>query len=229
MKVALGSCFRNSAGFPITRYVRQVARLAGALQAEGHALHMILVWGDSQDGTRDELFNAALALGDVTFDIVERSHGGPVWGSTEEPDRMRALSWVWNGFLDQVAPDHEAALYVESDLLWEAGTMTRLLAQLGPGVDVVAPLVYAGQAFYDIYAFRGVEGERFGPFHPYHGTVRFDGLTEVSSVGSCLAMRGEVARACRIRNGDAVIGFCADVRERGWRVFADARERIEHP
>jgi hypothetical protein len=100
--------------------------------------------------------------------------------------------------------------------------------QLQPGVvDVVSPLVFAGEAFYDIWAFRK-SGIRFGPFYPFHHELVLDGLTEVDSVGSCLVMRAAVARAVRMSDG-ALVEFCNNARSRGYRVWVDAREQIRHP
>lgn len=233
MNIVLGSLFRSSAGFHINRYFRQVARLADRCATLGHTLTLRLVWGDSQDKTAEELHNCAVALmyegGIKGFELVERSHGGPVFGSTEETARLKALSYVANGFFESVGAAFDAAIYVESDLLWEPSVFTRLLDQLRPGVDIVSPLVFAGEAFYDIWGFRALDGERFGPFHPFHSSVRFDELTEVSSVGSCLVMRGTVARNCRIRNEYCLVGFCEDARAQGYYVYVDAQERIHHP
>lgn len=229
MRVALGSLFRNSAGLQVNRWARQVARLQDRVRGQ-HELHLRLVWGDSTDRTREELQACCEALEPASYTITERSHGGPVFGSTEDPARMRALSWAWNGLLEQVGEDIDALAYVESDLLWQPEVFLRLVARLERGADVVAPLTFAGVAFYDIWAFRALDGRRWSPFHPYHPDARFDGeLTRMNSVGSCLVMRGEVARRCRIRDDQAIVGFCADARAQGYGVFADTGERVDHP
>lgn len=231
MNIAIGSCFRNSAGYPINRWMRQVARLQDWAAHRWHDLNLICVWGDSTDDTRQELINCTSALcgARTTAEVVERSHGGPVFGSTEAPERMKALSYVGNGIFESVGPDIDILIYVESDLMWQPETLGRLMNRLNE-TDIVAPLVFAGQAFYDIWGFRSLEGERFGPFHPYNRTLRHDGqLTEVSSVGSCLVMRGEVARECRIIDDECLVGFCKDARSKGYRVSVDSSERIEHP
>jgi hypothetical protein len=43
---------------------------------------------------------------------------------------------------------------------------------------------------------------------------------EVGSVGSCLAIPGEAARACRIRDENCLVGWCADAREHGYKIAA---------
>jgi hypothetical protein len=233
MNFALMSAFRNSSGFHTNRYFRQVSRLANALAARGDALHLRLVWGDSVDGTGQELEKYATAFVGTnevrSYSIVERSHGGPVFGSTEEAARMKALSWVANGAFESIGDDIDVAMWVESDLLWDPATIVRLIHRLSE-TDVVAPLIFAGEAFYDIWGFRSKDGTRFGPFYPYHESMKFNGdVTEVGSVGSCLVMRGEVARQCRIRNDYCLVGFCEDVRAHGYVISVDGQERIQHP
>lgn len=169
--------------------------------------------------------------------IVECNHGGPHFGSTEHPDRMEALSKVGNAMLSSVGDNHDVVIYVESDLIWDAETICSLVEHVigKPGVnylhgecDVAAPLIFAGEHFYDIFVFRK-DGDRFSPFPPYHSGLASYGLTDVDSAGSCLVMKGEVARRCRIRNSDVLIGFCADAKSQGYRICVDPSLRVNHP
>jgi hypothetical protein len=228
MRIALGSAFRNSAKRgQLPRYFAQVVALRDALAEDGHTLRLIAVEGDSDDSTPRDLFKLAERYV-LSIEVVTRNHGCPWFGSTEEPLRMEKLSWVGNGILETVRDHDEVLIYVESDLLWTPETMLRLIKQLQPGIDVIAPMPFAGAAFYDIWAFRK-NGHRFGPFAPYHGELKQDELTVVDSVGSCLVMRAEVARQCRIIENYALVGFCKDVWRKGFTVWCDARERVQHP
>lgn len=233
MKIALISFFRNSAGGQIQHFMQQAAALRDALTARGDRMRIIAVYGDCTDNTEDVLMSEALRHS-FAMTLVERSHGGPVFGSTEKPDRLKALSYVGNGGLEAVLEQDDAVFYVESDLLWEPATVIRLLEQLGPNVDLVAPMIFAGKdneqrpVFYDIFVFRK-NGERFSPFFPYHKDLKHDGLTHVDSVGSGFVMRGEVARHCRIRNDNVLMGFCEDVWDHEWTVNVDSRLAIYHP
>jgi len=225
MTIALLSIFRNSAGRHISLYFQRVRALRAALPAET-LLRLVLVEGDSTDRTTAQLCEEAAAAG-LPLDLVTRNHGGPVYGSTEEPTRLQALSYVVNGGLDAVRETDDVVVYVESDLIWEPATILRLISQLAPGKDVLAPLIFAGTAFYDIWAFRK-SGIRFGPFEPFHHELVVGDLTEVDSVGSCLVMRAEVARNVRMSDY-ALVQFCDRAREQGYHIWADARERIHHP
>jgi hypothetical protein len=234
MHIALMSMFRNMAGAPINRYFRQVANLSDHLKEWDHTLHLKLGVGDCVDETELQLARYGEALhrtGDIgQIDIIERSHGGPVYGSTEEPERLKALSFVVNGVLNFISPDIDQVIYVESDLIWEPMMWLRLLSKLKSGTDVVAPLIFAGQAFYDTWGFRDLSGGRYGPFLPYNGDLKHNGeLTEVSSVGSAFVMRGDVARTCRIRDDYSLVGLHRDVRAKGFHVWVDAKEKVVHP
>jgi hypothetical protein len=232
MNVAIGSAFRNSAGYPLQRYFSQVSALHERLDRAGHQLRVIAVEGDSADDTRFQLMRWAQGLG-IAVNIETRNHGKRVFGSTEEPERMAALSFVGNGILESVREEDDVLVYVESDLVWRPEVITHLIEHLAAGyTDVVSPLIFAGDAFYDIWAFRkgGFGNEhRFGPFRPYHPELKFDQLTQVDSTGSCLVMRGEVARRCRIINDEALVGFCKDVQNKGFILRVDARLKVNHP
>jgi len=165
-------------------------------------------------------------LDSVPSRIVEYSHGRPEFGSTEAPERFEHLSRVGNTILENIPHDIDVVVYVESDLIWDADTILRLMEKLTREIDIISPLVFAGEAFYDIYAFRK-GGKRFSPFPPYHPKLK--GLTEVDSVGSCLVMKGDVVRKVRIPPGQVLVGFCNAARKAGFRVWADPSEIVRHP
>lgn len=229
MNVVLGSAFRNSsARHQLQTYFGQVDMLKSLCAVMHWSLRLVAVEGDSVDSTRADLQTFADAL-QVPLQLVVREHHGPWFGSTEAPERMAALSYVGNGILESITGEDDVLVYVESDLLWRPETFLRCIDQLRPHeADVIAPMTFAGAAFYDIWAFRK-NGHRFGPHHPFHGELRFDSLTPVDSAGSCLVMRADVARSCRIIDNEALVGFCRDVWRKGFSVQCDARERIFHP
>ena len=79
------------------------------------------------------------------------------------------------------------------------------------------PLVMAGDCFYDVWGYRDLNGERFSPFAPFCAGLGAS-MFEVSSIGSCLAMRGDVAMSCRIRDEYCLVGWCRDARAQGYRI-----------
>ncbi len=228
MNIVLGSAFRNASA-QIDRWSSQCCSLETALDNIGYTLGMVAVEGDSTDSTKGRL--EALCNAGAPLSVVTCDHGQRVFGSTECPDRLAALSKVGNAILSSVNETDDILVYVESDLVWKPETIMNLIHRVVDlDYDVIAPLIFADENFYDVFVYRGLDGERFGPFKPYHSSLAGKELpVEVSSVGSCLVMKAEVARKCQIRNDMALLGFCADVREKGYRIFVDPMERIEHP
>jgi Cryptococcal mannosyltransferase 1 len=231
VNIILGSAFRNAAGLQIERWAKQCCSLEMRLENKGHSFRMVAVEGDSIDTTINQLLD--LQIAGAPLSIVTHNHGGRVFGSTEESDRLEVLSEVGNAILSSVQDDDDILIYVESDLIWTADVMIHLIGRVMNGYDVIAPMIFAGDLFYDVFVYRGLDGERFSPFPPYHRDLPREEETlvptEVSSVGSCLVMHGEVARRCRIRDNRALLGFCKDVREKGYRIWVDKTQRIEHP
>lgn len=229
MNIAIGSAFRNAAGPQVERFLRQVCALS--LHAgKGHRVRVIAAEGDSVDGTAMDLVAQARHLG-VPLELIVCAHGGPWFGSTETPERMAALTKVGNAILCGVRPDDDVLVYVESDLLWDAhtiGSLVDIAHERRHGADVVAPLVFAGELFYDIYAFRK-GGRRFSPFPPYHPDLRPNGLTSVDSAGSCLVMRAEIAREVQMPDGGVLVGWCDAARQRGHCVAVHTGFSVRHP
>lgn len=226
MQVAIVSIFRNSANGQTQRFLTQVA---GLQKLWPGTLRVIAVHGDSTDQTAESLGIWAQRF-QIDLELIERSHGGPVFGSTEHPERLRALSFVGNGAMEAVRPEDDLIWYAESDLIWDPLVAFNCLQLVDGITHCVAPLVFAGENFYDVFCFRGLDGQRFAPFAPYHSSLSIgSGLTEVSSVGSAFAASGEVARNCRMGQDGVLLGFFQDARERGYNVFVAQYLKVRHP
>lgn len=227
MNIVLGSAFRDSAGRQVHRWVEQVSLLHHHLESRGDAFRAIAVEGDSVDNTRDQLMRGALAH-QFDLDLRTCNVGGRRYFSTEEPERMVVLSKVCAAIMDGVASSDDVLVYVESDLIWTPRTITHLIDVVAQDrCDILSPLVFAGHNFYDVWAYRK-DGDRFAPFPPYHARLKPVGLTEVDSVGSCLVMKGGVARTVRAER-EHWIEWCLNARKADYRICVDAEARIEHP
>lgn len=232
MRFCVASAFRNAAGQQITRWMDQILDLRHVLRQKHFCyLRAVAVEGDSRDATRAQLEALSTKMaGQFELEIVTCNHGGPVYGSTESPQRMAALSKVGNAIFYSVRDNDDVLVYVESDLIWDGATISALIDHVvGGQSDVVAPLIFAGDNFYDVYGYRGLDGQRFAPFKPYHSSLSALGLTEVSSAGSCLVMKGEVGRGVRIVNDDALVGWCEQARQQGYTISVDPNLSIRHP
>jgi len=215
------SMFRTTSRARLDRYFAQVAMLPPDT-------HVISVEGDSIDDTRFRLCEHLRSCGKPAT-LVVYEHGGPHYGQVISRERFTQRAACKNAGLSYVEETADAVIYVEGDLIWEAMDLMKMVAQLRPGVDVIAPSVWAGEAFYDIWGFRDLTGERFTSGAPYSTSLCLDGLTEISTAGSCLVMRGEVARACRATDEEEIVGFCKDATSRGFHIYADWQTRIFHP
>ncbi len=229
MNVVIGSAFRNSI-WHLPGYFEQVMSLRGALLKKGHTLRIIAAEGDSQDPTRSRLPMFAV-MANIHMQLLDVSHGGPWFGSVVSTERMQALSQIANSIFSEVRTLDDVLVYVESDLLWDSKTMMTLIqaaATRRKKFDVHVPMIFADAAFYDIWAYRK-NGVAFDSQPPHHAEMNGDEIVEVDSAGSCLVMSGEVARSCRIRDENCLVGWCADAREHDYRIGVHTKLRIDHP
>ena len=229
MRIAIGSAWRSSES-NVKRYFDQVFKLAGLLEQEDHELRVIAVEGDSIDGTLIAL-NRAATERLLPLTIVKFDQHTPRWGSTEQPERMAALSEVANQFFNAIQEADDVVVYVESDLIWEPATIIKainIVAENDDAVDILGVMPFAGAMFYDVWAFRK-NGERFHGLYPYHKEFNPEGLTEIDSAGSCLVMTGDVARQVRVRNGNAFVGWCEEARSYGYKIATHGQLSIRHP
>jgi hypothetical protein len=219
VRVALASIFQDSVPY-LPRYFGQVWALRDALKKQDHRLRCIWVEGDSSDDTGALIQSVAWESG--IAEAYHRSHGGPKYGSVDDINRWRQLAPVLNATLDNLQPDDDAVIYVESDLIWDTETMIRLLNRLGQYPAVGGLVYHAAGFFYDTYAYRQ-NGQRFGAdFQPVDSEP-----FRVDSIGSCIVMRGEVARGCRFGADTCLIG--ESLREHGYELWVDPTCRIVHP
>jgi hypothetical protein len=221
----------------LARFHRQVGTLERRLHAP---LTVVLAEGDSKDHTRLAIVQEAeraKAWHRRTV-VLDVSHGGPFWGSTEEPARLAGLSRIFNRVLDAAAAQpypSDVVVWVESDLHWTAATILRLASHVDHKLAaIVAPMTHAGVAYYDTWGCRLLDGRRIDSVPPHlppaYVTAHAVGaLVEMSSVGSVVAMSRPVARDVRISGGGAIVEWCAVARGMGHRVWLDTGARVEHP
>jgi hypothetical protein len=224
VNITIISCFRNSCGH-IVRYFDQMLELRRLLQERGDHLALLLGYGDSTDGTEQMLFEeASFAIGAL---LVEVSHGGQHFGSIENAQRFKQLAYVGNTLLSHVDATADVVGIVESDLIWDAPTLLRLIDHLDY-VPAIAPMVMDGErSFYDVFAFRK-NGVRFTKKPPYHPELNGQ-LLQVDSAGSVLFVRAEYARKARLSDGEAIVGFCADIYSYGGKIWLDPSAAVAHP
>lgn len=225
--VLVTSAFRDGESY-VERYFAQIEELRRHLP-----VHLRIAEGDSTDDTYAAI-EGYLQDGDELYQI---SHGGPAYGSIDHPLRWGQIAYVWNQLFDKMSPEGPLVL-VEADLIWQPETILRLLADLDV-VDAVAPLSLKDDRFYDTWGHRGTDGIMFTGLSPYHPSFGVDlathpgagpqGLVEINSAGSCIAMREDVYRVCRFGETDGIVGFGADIRRKGFQLFCNPTVSVTHP
>lgn len=229
MNVCLISCFRNAALY-IGRYFEQVAMLRMALAMRSDRLQLVLGEGDSLDDTR-HLLDRLGGMNLFRATIVDCAHGGPEFGSVVDIRRFRQLAHVGRCLWAAIPADADAVLYVESDLIWDAATLVKLLDRL-EDCPAVAPMVmlqregWSADTFYDVWAFRKYS-KMFNPQPPY-----FDGWPQVSlvplgSAGSCVAVRAALARQL-VPDERVFPGICEQIYYLNGSVWLDPTLSVYH-
>ena len=228
MNVALTSIIRNGTRY-VDRYMEQAEALARAIESGGDRFVLVMAEGDSTDGTMAWLaeYVQRAPFGMVVFSIP---HGGPVFGSVNDPTRWRNIARTWNGLyaqLRQFVGTSDSVIYVEADLIWNVDTMLRLLYHVECGLDAVSPMSFHGDVFYDLWGHVGMDGSRFSAAPPYHPSINGGELVQIASAGSCMAMSGRVALTCRFAEQDAMLGH--SIYANKLKLWLDPTLRVEHP
>lgn len=228
MNIVVGSAFRNSSYY-LKRYMHQVFLLKEHA-GKDNSVRLIAAEGDSIDTTREDLQGLA-EMYEINLQLLDVSHGHRPFGSTEDPVRMRALSDVGQSIFDEVTEEDDVLVYVESDLIWSVeviGTLIDCAVKEDHGYHIFSPFIFAGSAFYDVWAFRK-DGRRFSPFYPYYPAMQMSGLFEVDSVGSCLIMKSEIARSVPDMKENALVEWCKNAKEQGYKIAVAPGYHIYHP
>jgi hypothetical protein len=211
--IALCSIFRDSQSY-LDRYFEQVNKLRCRV-----GLRLYLTEGDSHDGTDDELAHRVR----TSDTFMEVSHGGPRFGSVDNPQRWAQIASVVRPTLARALEDDpDIVIWVESDLVWDTEDMVRLIDAAKNGRSV-APMVFAeeGPRFYDTWGFRQ-NGQRFYAHQPYFPAdpVTDEVYAKIDSCGSCFATPDLDA----LGKWDGTWPFHA-----GGRLWLDTLARVRHP
>lgn len=240
MRVVIGSIFRNSTSY-LKRYFDQVDSLVHEIHKRGDTVYLVLAEGDSDDRTYEAIIKNLCDRGyQSNSTCLKVDHGGRAFGSIDHDERWRNISMVCNQLLCFV-PICDKMIYVESDLIWEAETMLKLLDAVGPGdtdFDAVAPMCFHKPTgnFYDTWGHRA-NGVRFTPTFPYHQNIPYGALDfedhayiPIDSAGSCLVMRGGIPLVCRFTPPErGIVGFCEDFARHGYDLWLDPNCSVLHP
>jgi hypothetical protein len=224
MKTPINLCSALRQG---SSYARSFFHQVKALTERGYELSSITIVVDGETLTDSSLIEAQIDPR-VRF-VFEGPRLAPTFFMDE-----RSISWaraVNLALEGSLSTPSEFTFWVESDLTFPCDLIELLME---PNQDIVAPIVFLGQNFYDKWGFRDLSGRRINTLAELRALPRGPGpLTELSSVGSCLLFRSSLlTQGVRLPTGyenGLLVGFCLAARTKGARVFCRHDVAIVHP
>lgn len=215
--IAMLSCWRNDEARNLE------ARAAHLLSKTYPGLRWVWVVSDSDDLTYAMLQRIMRTHLDQDITVVDLHRDGP-----PPKERMRRFGSAAQAGIECVQDTDAAVLIHESDLISPPDVVERFLAV---GGEVVAGWPVLGDAsnFYDIWAYRGLDGRHFTNTPPYHPSYRPDAPFEVSSVGSCWLLPAAAVRDGIRCDTFGAVELCAGLRRRGYRIWVDPTIEIVQP
>ena len=193
----------------------------------GENIRIIIIEGDHKDNSRQRIKDLSANL---PIEIISYDHGGPAWGSIENSKRFAQLAKMGNVAWKEIPRDCEVVIWVEGDLIWSTKSLIKIIAQVNEDFPIIAPMIMEKSRpdiFYDVWAFRK-NGVRFTKENPYHADL-YEGLVEVDSVGSCVAMLGYLARKVNFPEEDVFVGLCRKLKEINGSIWVNSTTKVYHP
>lgn len=220
-KILFGSIIRDGASY-LPRYFEQLRNLTS-----DYEIGLAICEGDSTDNTVSVLIDL---MEKYSFPVYpyQYSHNGPKFGSVDVSQRWFNIAKTWNYMLDNCnkLQEYDYFCYMEADLIWNKHTIDLLVEGLKQ-FDCVAPMSMLNQIFYDTWGHRA-KGLNFSNYYPYHPDFdKFDRYMPIESAGSCILMKSEVIKTCRLNLKDAMIGH--DIIKNGYSFMLDKSAFVKHP
>lgn len=223
VKLLFGSIIRDGESY-LQRYFDQLTTLTS-----DYKVGLAITEGDSIDNTYAKIFE--LCPSEIDLYTFKYNHNGPKFGSVSNPTRWLNIAITWNYMLDnlrEVVEDYDYFIYMESDLIWDKATISKLITGLQSNrIDAIAPMSMLGEIFYDTWGHRAFD-VKFGALYPYHYKyLDYGRYMPLTSAGSCIAMKPEVINTCRLSLVDAMIGH--DIVKNNYVFMLDKESKVQHP
>lgn len=203
------------------------------------SLNLVCVEGDSTDETPKLL--DAWAKADARVHVLHKNLGKPLFGSVENATRFATLATVTNHGLDYIVQNLDVShvLYLTSDLLHGPDLAERLLDVLNSLDDraaAVSPMIWNKRdVFHDTWAFRenaAVKSPLFGPSPTKRHLSQQLGMAprQLQATGSILLCKAApIYAGARFTLDMDVVGFCGQLQQLGFTVWADPTTDAVHP
>lgn len=219
MNITIVTPFRDEAG----RLDAYFARLL-SLDWPHDQLRYVFVEGDSTDNTFMRL--ATFLDVDRRGRLIRCDTGRPRYPSIVHPDRFRVLARVFNAGLDAVDLDWtDRVLFLPCDIRYGPDLLQRLAAH---NLDAVAPFVFQGNIFYDIWAFSH-EGNFLANFPREALSIWGTEPVEMTTIGGTMLFDVALLLAgVRYTYEEVDRGWSHAARAAGFRLWADPLTIVEH-
>lgn len=157
--------------------------------------------------------------------------------------RFKRLATVRNHLIEQSAiqfplNDDDYILFADSDVKFSENIIHELIKDMRLcHADIIAPMIYiedfreyGNSYFYDVLAFRSLDGIPFNHFVPYYPNLDIGRPNLVNSVGSFYIMKYKAARYAKFTgNSDSEqVEFCDRARSLGFQIYVSPRLSVSH-
>lgn len=232
MNIAVYSLFRDDArNGNILRYFNQIHALE---ESPLDNYRFYLVQGDSKDDTHKLLYEQ-IQQSPLDVKLLMGNTGRPRHYSVVNDERFITLAQTANFALEAITLDGWAShiMLIESDLIIPTNLLIRLSysfsrigIQFETNIGIIAPLIMAGSAFYDIWGFRHAPNK--GVSTMFHKEVE-DTYKQLYSVGSvALYTADPIYKGYRFDKG-CMFGLCDHFNKEGYTVWLDSEVVVNHP
>ncbi|MEY4324985.1 MAG: Anp1 [Verrucomicrobiota bacterium] len=219
--VSIASCIRADCAY-LQAYFNQIKSL---LQERSRIISIVLVHDRASEDGLSVLLQ--MQRGDPRIHLVEESE------QDQNIDSIEAKAEQWakignQGLEKALESNPDFILWVEADLTFPLDTVDRLVSH---DRDIIAPTVMLGSNFYDSWGFRTIDGHKI--FNTKDIPAPINGISELSSVGSCVLFKSSIFRDGVRSRGPyetgLLVGICNDARRLGYRVWVDTMLCVIHP
>ena len=217
MKLAIYSLFRDDNPIYIKQYFDRLDT-----QKTNIDFLCYLVEGDSESALTYETLIAYSNYHSFSSMVLTTTTGLPRHGQDTTDERFRCLSQTANIALDAIAKDNWAThiMLIESDLKYNHHLIQDLVNNIPDKNSGIAPMIMAGESFYDIWGFRKLDGESVGPF------FTTDELYPLSSFGSCFILPIQPIYDGLRFDLRCNVGLSNDYVERGYDLWVTPQARV---
>ena len=184
--------------------------------------------GDSKDNTYELL--KKWESEEPRVKIFKLDLGKPFYGSVVCPERFFILATCNNFMLDDLATDNsiDYFMYYQMDLN-PHNRATLIQDLMVDDKDVVGPMIWGNNIFYDLWAHEFIDGKGFPPQTPAWYKNNCPDLFEVKNLGSMFLAKSEVLQSgVRFSHELDVKGFCNQARDLGFSIWIDQRVFVDH-